>query len=136
MTKSLVELEALVDGELARMSAARRTSLGRLLVPPVLREIPWDYGRAGERHACWIVGRAPDGLVSLAYCDAGFGPAFPWGYLFEPDDGMGMDAQWHSGLEDAAIGAGCLSAPQGYVVPGPREPAPAFKGPGWKGPRR
>ena len=40
MTKSLVELDVLVDGELARMSEERRTSLGRLFVPPVLCETP------------------------------------------------------------------------------------------------
>ncbi len=34
---------------------------------------------------------------------------------------MGMDSQWHSGLEDAVINAGFLPAPPGYESPGPRD---------------
>jgi hypothetical protein len=58
-------------------------------------------------------------MVLLA-CVARVGPSFPWGFMDAHEDSMGMDSQWHSGLEDAAIVAGLLPAPTGYEVPGPR----------------
>jgi hypothetical protein len=94
------------ENELGRIDAPRRAALRCLLVPPAIRELGWNYGQSGQRYACWIIARAPDERVTLTHCDEGFGPAFPWGYLLDESDGMGMDSQWHAGLEDAAIGAG------------------------------
>ena len=67
----------------------------------------------------WVVGHSDDGGIALVYSDKGFGPSFPWGYVYTHDT-LGMDSQWHSDLEDAAIGARLLDAPPGYAVPGPR----------------
>lgn len=111
----------LLDEELSRVSALeRRASLSALLIPPSRIKLGWNYGEQGERLDCWLVGRSPDHDVLLLYCAQGFGPSFPWGFVFPPEDSMGMDSQWHSGLEDAAINAGLLSAPPGYQAPGPR----------------
>lgn len=111
----------LLDAELERVSATeRRTSLAALLVPPARLNLAWDYGAEGERLDCWLVGQSPGRDVLLVYCEQGFGPSFPWGFVFPPEDSMGMDSQWHSSLEDAAINAGLLEAPPGYCVPGPR----------------
>jgi hypothetical protein len=51
------------------------------------------------------------------YSPEGFGPSDPWGHIRSTDDSLGMDSQWHVGLEHAAIGAGILEAPPGYEVP-------------------
>lgn len=111
----------LIDDELNRIADPdRRRRLQSFLGAPVLRSLAWDYGFLGERHDVWIVGRSAAGDILLAYSDLGFGPAFPWGWVVAAEDSEGMDAQWHSGLEDAAIGGRLLDAPHGYVVPGPR----------------
>jgi hypothetical protein len=121
MPVSLEGVRSLLGDELARVSdPARRVSLAALLLPPSKINLGWDYGMRGERLDCWHIGRSPDGGVLLVYCEQGFGPAFPWGFVFPLEDSMGMDSQWHSGLEDAAINAGLLPAPDGYEAPGPR----------------
>jgi hypothetical protein len=112
----------LLEGELVRVTdSVRREKLKALLVPPRQVSLPWDYGRGGERFDCWHVGQSQDGGTWLVYCEQGFGPAFPWGFVFPAFDSLGMDSQWHVSLEDAAIGAGLLDAPDGYEVPGVRE---------------
>jgi hypothetical protein len=114
-------ISTLLDRELARIEdLARRDVLRSFLQPPARLSLGWNYGHEGERINCWQVGRFPNRNILLVYCDRGFGPAFPWGFVFADEDSMGMDSQWHSGLEDAAIGAGMLPAPANYEVPGPR----------------
>ena len=114
-------ITSLIGGELARIAdPARRSRLQALLQQPARLSLAWDYGQVDEHFDCWQVGRSPDGRVLLVYCERGFGPAFPWGFVFADEGSMGMDSQWHSGLEDAAIVAGLLPAPAGYEVPGPR----------------
>jgi hypothetical protein len=118
-------IESLVEAELARVAdPARRGDLRALLQPPARVSLAWDYGHADERFDCWLVGRSlyPERPVLLVYCDRGFGPDDPWGFVFADEGSIGMDCQWHSGLEDAAIVAGLLPAPAGYQVPGPRPP--------------
>ena len=56
----------------------------------------------------WIVAQSAGGEVALAYSAVGFGPDFPWGCVAVTADSCGMDSEWHSGLEDAAIHAGFL----------------------------
>ena len=108
--------------EVARVvPVERQRKLARFLSEPRATTRGWDYGADDERVTVWIVGQSPDDAVALAYAEDGFGPDFPWGFVFPNDDSCGTDAQWHSGLEDAAIGAGLLDAPPGYVVPGPRD---------------
>jgi hypothetical protein len=121
MAVPVEDLRSLVESELRRIDDPdRRLRLQGLLSAPTLRSVAWDYGSEGERHDVWIVGRSPDGAILLAYSDIGFGPAFPWGGIVEAEDSAGMDSQWHSGLEDAAICFRLLEAPPGYEVPGPR----------------
>jgi hypothetical protein len=89
----------LLADELARAPAPeRREHLSSLLVPPSRVRLGWEYGETGERLDCWLVGRSPDQEVLLLYCTEGFGPSFPWGFVFAAEDSMGMDCQWHSGL--------------------------------------
>ena len=115
------QVQALVERELAGIASPdRRDRLQAVLHDPESRSFAWDYGAPAQRHDAWVVGRRADGEVVLVYAEKGFGPAFPWGFVFPADDSLGMDSQWHSGLEDAAIGAGIIEAPPGYVVPGPR----------------
>jgi hypothetical protein len=115
------QVQTLVERELARIASPdRRDRLEAVLHDPESRSFAWDYGALGERYDAWIVGRRADGEVVLVYAEKGFGPDSPWGFVFPADDSLGMDSQWHSGLEDAAIGAGIIEAPPGYVVPGPR----------------
>jgi hypothetical protein len=45
----------------------------------------------------------------LVYCDQGFGPGIPWGFLFTRDPmstTMGMDSQWNWYLEEAFVRSG------------------------------
>lgn len=121
MERRADDLVQLVSAELSRVvEPNRRTDLASLFVAPVPLQLGWNYGEEGARFNCWQVGQSRDGGVLLVYCDQGFGPAFPWGFIFPEEDSLGMDCQWHSGLEDAAINAGLIAAPSGYEVPGPR----------------
>jgi hypothetical protein len=116
MIKTPDEMRELVKRELARVAGAdRRAALRSLLVPPVRLNLGWDWGAPGARLDCWQVGRSPDGETLLLFCEQGFGD--PWGFVGRSDDSLGMDDQWHVGLEHAAIGAGLLDAPPGYEVP-------------------
>ncbi len=112
------EIRQLIDAELAKLdNLSRRAILASILVPPQPLYLKWDYGESGQRFQCWLVGMSPDGNMRLVYCSAGFGPAYPWGHLQTAVESMGMDSQWHAGLEHAAIGAGLLDAPPNYEVP-------------------
>jgi len=103
-------VQALVAQELALVTEpARRAALERLLVAPRHEERDWDYGVPGERYPYWVVAEAPAQGVLLVYCERGFGPEFPWGFLFtdEPEfTSLGMDSQWHWYLEEAFVQSG------------------------------
>ena len=103
------------------VSSERRRSLNTFLVEPRETTLGWDYGATNERVSVWIVAQSAGGEVALAYSAVGFGPDFPWGCVAVTADSCGMDSEWHSGLEDAAIHAGFLPPPPAYVVPGPRD---------------
>jgi hypothetical protein len=112
------DIRRLVDAELAKVTdSARRDALKAVLVPPQLLSLKWGYGEPGERHECWLVGLSSSGKERLVYCEKGFGPSDPWGFVGVEENWTGMDCQWHVGLEHAAIGAGILKAPPGYEVP-------------------
>jgi len=115
-------ISKLVSSEVERLAdPQRRTALKALLISPNKLSLSWEYECDGERFDCWSVGQSPGGDILLVFCGQGFGPEFPWGFVFHDSDSLGMDSQWHSGLEDAAICAGLLNAPAGYESPGPRE---------------
>jgi hypothetical protein len=116
------DISALVQSEVSRLSdPGRRAALAALLTPPRKFALDWDYGTTDEQFECWQVGQSTSGDLLLVYCAQGFGPAFPWGFVFPLSKSLGMDSQWHSGLADAAICAGLLDAPDDYESPGPRE---------------
>ena len=110
------DIQRLVEAELAQIvDIARRDALRAVLVSPKPLMLKWGYGKPGERFQCWLVGLY--GTERLVYCDKGFGPSYPWGFVSIDEDWMGMDCQWHLGLEHAAIGIRALSAPPNYEVP-------------------
>jgi hypothetical protein len=116
------EVAVLIKSGLDRVSdQSRRASLEKLLIEPRQLSLHWEYGLEGLRFNCWHVGQSLNGEIWLLYCEQGFGPSFPWGFVFPPSKSLGNDGQWYSGLEDATIGAGLLKAPAGYESPGPRE---------------
>ena len=122
MIETSEDIRVLVADEVSRVaSQSRRRQLASLLREPQSATLGWDYGTAEERIAVWVVGGSADTSIALVYSATGFGPSFPWGFVSVAADSCGMDSQWHSGLEDAAIGAGLIDAPAGYIVPGPRE---------------
>lgn len=97
--------------------ADRRDALKRLLVSPRQEIRDWDYGAPGERYPYWVVAESIAGGTILVYCDQGFGPSMPWGFLLtnDPDEvTLGMDAQWNWYLEEAFIRSGLW--PHGLVA--------------------
>jgi hypothetical protein len=112
----LEEVRGLVAQQLATVSdAGRRDALRALLLAePRREERTWSYGAPGERIPYWVVAEAPERGIILAYCEQGFGPEFPWGFLFLDAPGevthygrtLGMDAQWNWYLEEAFVRSG------------------------------
>jgi hypothetical protein len=110
-------IQSLIESELSRiMDRGRRSNLTTLLVGPTRLSLSWDYGEAETYFDCWVVGRSTDRHVLLVYCDKGFGPTFPWGFVFPTDDSLGKDDQWYCSLEDAAIVAGLIPSPPGHEL--------------------
>jgi len=120
-------VKALVAQELSTVSDPyRREALGALLLPePRHEERDWDYGAPGERYPYWVVAEAPERGIILVYCEQGFGPEFPWGFLFTDPTGqlapeeltLGMDAQWNWYLEEAFVRSGLWPGPLGLDEP-------------------
>lgn len=89
----------------------------RLLVPPRQEEREWDYGQPGERYPYWVVAEAPERGIMLVYCEHGFGPGMPWGFLFtdQPEfPTLGMDSQWDWYLDEAFIQSGLSEGRTGF----------------------
>lgn len=103
-------LQWLVEEELARIrDPARRAALHSILIEPRMEVREWDYGDEGERFPYWIVAEEPAKGIILVYCEHGFGPESPWGFLFtcEPElDTLGMDSHWAAHLGEAFLHAG------------------------------
>lgn len=109
MERSPDDIESLTTAELGRIrDPARRARAAAILITPRVQSIEWDYGVPGERLDCWMVGMRSDGRVAVVYCDLGFGPERPWGFVFPDDDSVGMASQWHASLEEALAAAGVL----------------------------
>jgi hypothetical protein len=97
-------IAARVKKELARIAdPALVAAIRRLLVPPYPVDRDWDYGRPGEKYACWTVLEHAPSKTGIAYCDSGFGPSYPWGLVFLSGEQMsiGPDYCWYASLEDA-----------------------------------
>lgn len=90
--------------ELARIHdpvvAAR---IRELLVAPYPVDRSWDYGTQDESVTCWTVLEHSASNTGIAYAEAGFGPANPWGLVFLEGDhmGVGMDSGRYCTLESA-----------------------------------
>lgn len=96
------DIAALTHRELSNITnpnLVRR--IQELLVTPYVVQRNWDYGKPGEAFDCWIVLEHPLSNTGIAYCENGFGPAYPWGLVFLTGEelSIGMDSAWHSSLE-------------------------------------
>lgn len=107
-------VEELVRAEILRITdVSSRQAIARLLVAARVEHREWDYGAPGQTHPCWIVLEHPPSNTGIAYCEHGFGPAFPWGLLFLAGEqlSMGMDAAWYETLEEAFRDSMACDAP-------------------------
>jgi hypothetical protein len=100
---SSAEVKQIVGEPVAPIADADlRDAAARVLIEPMLRDVPWDYGKERETFPCWIVGDLRPSLPYLiAHCDHGFGPEEPIGIIDADLSSMGMDAQWFKSLEGA-----------------------------------
>jgi hypothetical protein len=121
----------LVGRELALIAQpARRAALERLLVNPRREARAWDYGEPGEQYPYWVVAEAPGRGLILVYCEHGFGPDMPWGFLptDEPEFGsLGMDSQWGWYLEEAFVRSGLWGGPTFIDEPWRLSPEARFR---------
>ncbi len=109
MDRTPEEIEALTTAELARIrDPARKARAAEILTKPRMQSIGWDYAVPGDRVDCWLLGLRSDGQVAVMYCDDGFGPERPWGFVFRHEDSAGMAGQWHASLEETLAAAGVL----------------------------
>lgn len=127
-------VKALVRDQLCLIeNDERKIALQALLVEPRLEDGGWEYGSPGERYPYWVVAEEPLARVILVYCEQGFGPEFPWGFLFTNDDQektLGMDSQWNWYLEEAFIRAGLWAGETFRNEPWHLPPEIRFKTPG------
>ena len=119
---AIVELQSLLALQLSFVEdPLRRKALESILVIPREERREWDYGILEERYPYWVVAEEPLRHIILVYCDQGFGPRSPWGFLFtdDPDfNTLGMDSQWCWYLEEAFVRSGLWKGP---VKPGYEE---------------
>ena len=127
-------VKALVQDQLALIrNEARKRALQAILVEPRMEDREWDYGEAGERYRYWVVAEESQSGVILVYCEQGFGPESPWGFLLTRDDQettLGMDSQWNWYLEKAFIRAGLWAGETFRNEPWHLPPEIRFKTPG------
>ncbi len=104
-------MRTLVEAELARIaSPERRMALEAILVEPRLQLRDWDLGEPGARYRTWLVAQDPKSGIGLAYCEYGYGPARPWGYVSVGFLSLGDSAQWYPTLEEAFLASGLASS--------------------------
>lgn len=109
MDRTPDEIEALTTAQLGRIrDPARRARAAAILTKPRGQSIGWDYDVPGERIDCWLVGLRSDGQLAVVYCEEGFGPELPWGFVVPDEDSAGMASQWHASLEETLAAAGLL----------------------------
>ena len=114
--RSSAEVKQLVGEQLALIADAHlRDEAARVLIEPMLHDVPWDYGEEGEAFACWIIADLRPGHPHVvAYCDRGFGPDDPFGIIDADLSSMGMDAQWFETLEGVLRSFGFGKKAAGY----------------------
>jgi len=114
--RSFVERELHIIDDLQR-----RSELEKLLVEPRMETREWGYGERDVRYPYWVVAESPSRELMLVYCEFGFGPGMPWGFLFTSEGSnpsLGMDAQWCWYLEEAFVRSGLWT---GSLKPGKEE---------------
>jgi hypothetical protein len=100
-------VRTLVAAALARIaSAERRVALEAILIEPRLQLRDWDLGEPGARYRTWLVAEDPKSGTGLAYCEYGYGPERPWGYVPVGFLSLGDSAQWYPTLEEAFLASG------------------------------
>lgn len=91
-------LKSMIASELADVSDQRVLDhIQALLIEPKIVLRDWDYGAPNQRFPCWTVFEDRASATVIAFCEQGFGPAYPWGliHLGEDDGGdIGMDSAW------------------------------------------
>ena len=98
------EISTLIETEISKICQLELIeAVSRNRIEPRVEDRDWDYGEPDQTFPCWIVLEDKSRNVAVAFCDQGFGPAYPWGLLFVsgPDMSMGTDASWFLSLEDA-----------------------------------
>ena len=101
---SLSQISALVQRELGAITDVKlKARIHELLVTPYPVEREWDYGTLGQQFTCWTVIEHRQSNTGIAFCNEGFGPAYPWGLVFLTSEHMsiGMDSGWFTSLEQA-----------------------------------
>ena len=100
---SLSEFLGLLAAELSRVrSANRRVFIQKILIPPYLSRLEWEYG-ADEPFDAWTFGDLGERDVVAQYCRGGFGAlGSPWGINSRTASHFGMDSGWYPSLEALA----------------------------------
>jgi hypothetical protein len=118
-------LEHIIAQQLAMIGdPAREAALRSILVEPRVKVREWDYGAEYEEYPYWVVAEALERGILLAYCEQGFGPEHPWGFLLtdEPEFAtLGMDSQWNGSLERAFVSSGLWPGTDGAKLHWPPE---------------
>jgi hypothetical protein len=79
---SLARISALFEHEVELIVDAKlKARIRELSVVPYLVERSWDYGTPGQQFSCWIVVEHRESNTGVAFCDVGFGPAYPWVWI-------------------------------------------------------
>ena len=98
-------------------NTSRREALRALLVDPREDTRYWNYGAPEQRYPYWVVAESAEPPMMLVYCEHGFGPEMPWGFLMtggSGHDSLGIDAQWDWSLEGAFVYSGLWEGPIAY----------------------
>lgn len=114
-------IKKLVQAELDQSTnLPLKEGLRAFLATPALQMRKWDYSRANEMLACWIVADFRDRDMGLAYSELGHGlRGDHWGIVLLSDNHFGRDDSWFMRLEDAFINSGFWSGPlpEDYEIP-------------------
>ena len=97
-------IEKLVEKELQGITQTDLTETIRAhMVPVRVENREWDYSDSYTEFPCYIVLEDKKSNTAVAYCEKGFGPAYPWGLIFIEGEIMsiGMDSAWFASLEEA-----------------------------------
>ncbi len=100
-------MKELVAAQLGRITdVERRAALEALLIEPRFQLRDWALGEPGARYRTWLVAQDRTSNIGLAYCEYGYGPERPWGYVSASFLSLGESAQWYSTLEEAFLASG------------------------------